>query len=62
MVKMFLYLDGDSFIKYRCEIGSWLFTNKLAVQIEIHQRLNRVKVLFENTSDALKFAQYFEGL
>jgi hypothetical protein len=39
-----------------------MFTQKVAVCIEIHQHKNRVKLLFDNTKDASRFAEHFEGI
>lgn len=62
MVRMFLSVDGETFLKYRKQIGTWLFTTKVPLEIVIHPHRNRVTLLFQKTKHAGEFVEHFEGL
>ncbi|SAL54024.1 hypothetical protein AWB69_05723 [Caballeronia udeis] len=62
MPKMYLTTSAEAFMTYRRAISHWLLNKNIPIEIRLWSQSQKVKIVFENTSDAWSFQEEFEGI
>ncbi len=59
--RMYLTTTAEAFMAYRAAISQWLYKSGIHVEVLLWSQSQKVRLLFENTSDAWSFQEEFEG-
>ncbi|MEZ0602955.1 hypothetical protein ACAX43_12490 [Paraburkholderia sp. IW21] len=59
---MKLTTTAELFWKHRVAIAEWLLNNRISVELYLWPSSQKVRLLFNNTQDAARLFEEFEGL